>query len=386
MNPGQREFNWVNIAFLTLSPIAAIIGAVLYIYHQGFHWVDLVLFVFMAMSTGVAITAGYHRYFAHRTYECRPGIQFLYHLFGAAALQNSVLYWASDHRYHHRYVDTEDDPYNIMKGIFWAHMGWIFYKTRPDRNFDSIPDLKEDRLVIWQNRYYLPIAITVSFVLPTLIGWAVGRPFGGFLWGGLLRVVLVHHGTFLINSAAHFIGAQPYSNKDTSRDNWWLAPFTFGEGYHNFHHAFQGDYRNGHAWYHWDPCKWWVWTISHVGLTWRLNRTPEWAILQAKMDMGYLKARSKIEQLPDDWRRRLTANMNAIRERFEAAKTQMIQSKNRYGEQFREARANALREGRQLQARWDQGVQEARISLKKAWQEHKRLVKEIRRLPLPTAI
>jgi len=116
--------------------------------------------------------------------------------------QNSVLYWASDHRYHHRFVDQEKDPYNITKGIFWAHLSWIFSKEPPDRSFENIPDLTANRLVMWQHRYYLPIGFGMCFIAPLLLGLAFGRLWNGLLWGGLLRVVVFHHITFLFLSFA----------------------------------------------------------------------------------------------------------------------------------------------------------------------------------------
>jgi len=294
--PSYRAFNWGNITFLTLSPIAAFVSVGLYIYHQGLHPADLLSFWFLLLFTGLAITAGYHRYYSHRSYECHPVMQVFYLLFGAAALQTSVLHWASDHRFHHRFVDHEGDPYNITKGFFWAHMGWIFYKDIPPRSLENVPDLKADRLVMWQHRYHLPLGIGVGFILPFLIGIAFGRPWGGFLWGGLLRVVLGHHGTFLINSAGHYTGRQLYTDTDSSRGTSWLAFVTLGEGYHNFHHAFPGDYRNGVLRCDWDPTKWWIWGLSRIGLTWRLHRVPARSIQRAQMRMKHRQDLPLLEQ------------------------------------------------------------------------------------------
>ncbi|HJY83118.1 MAG TPA: acyl-CoA desaturase, partial [Candidatus Binatia bacterium] len=226
--PQPRPYNWINIAFLALSPVAACLGVGFYLRYQGLHLGDLVSFCLMMSFTTLAITAGYHRYYSHRSYECHPVVQIFYLFFGAAALQNSVLHWASHHRDHHRFVDREGDPHNITRGLFWAHLGWIFYKDGPDRG--NVSDLKADRLVMWQHRTYLPIGVGLGFGLPFLIGLAFEHSWGSFLWGGLLRVVLLHHFTFLVNSAAHWVGAQPYSAKDSSRDNWWLAVLTLGEG------------------------------------------------------------------------------------------------------------------------------------------------------------
>ena len=148
-------------------------------------------------------------------------------------------------------------------------------------------DLNASRIVRFQHRFIFVLGFLVGWVAPGLLGYAlggVGAGIGGFVWGGLVRTVWVHHGTFLINSAAHIWGTQPYATSDSSRDNPFLAFFTFGEGYHNFHHTFQADYRNGHRWFHFDPSKWWIWSFSKVKLTSGLKRTPEWSIEVARMD------------------------------------------------------------------------------------------------------
>lgn len=258
----------------------------MYSFHTSVHPVDISLLVLFFALTGLSITGGYHRYFAHKTYVSHPLLKLFYLVFGACALQNTALRWASDHRNHHRYTDTEKDPYNFQKGFWYAHMGWIFYKRPTDPNqLTNVPDLLQDRLVLWQHHYYLLIAVLIGFGIPTLIGLAFGRPLGGLLWGGVLRVVLVHHCTFLVNSASHRFGKQPYATDDSSRDCWWLAFLTNGEGYHNFHHTFPSDCRNGIRWFQWDPTKWWIWSLQMVGLTSRLNRISAQALWQARTAM-----------------------------------------------------------------------------------------------------
>jgi len=283
--PRPAAYNWINVGFFTLSPLSALVGVGYYTYRQGLHPGDWASFWFMLCGTGLAINAGFHHYYSHRSYECHWLVQAFYLLFGAAAIQNSALVWASNHRSHHRFVDQEGDPYNIQKGFFLAHMGWTFYHNPlpPERRFANVPDLLANRLVMWQHRYYLPLSVGTGLLFPLLLGCAYGRPWGSFFWGGLLRMVLFHHITFLVNSAGHSVGSQPYSVRDSSRDNWWLALLMFGGGYHNFHHAFPGDYRSSMAWYQWDPTKWWIWSLNRIGLTWRLNRTPARSILQARL-------------------------------------------------------------------------------------------------------
>jgi stearoyl-CoA desaturase (delta-9 desaturase) len=266
--------NWLNVAFLFLSPLVALGAVGVYVQHQGVHVGDLLCFATMAVATGLAITAGYHRYYSHRTYECHPIVQVFYLAFGASALQAPVLDWVADHRDHHRFVDREGDPYNIKRGFFYAHMGWTFYKDAGQRDSARTHDLAKDGLVLAQRRHHEVLGLAVGFLCPFVIGLAFGRPWGGVLWGGLLRLVVAHHGTFLINSVGHRFGRQPYSGRDSSKDNALLALLTFGEGYHNFHHAHPRDFRNGVRWYDWDPTKWWIFTLSVLGLAWGLHRTP----------------------------------------------------------------------------------------------------------------
>jgi stearoyl-CoA desaturase (delta-9 desaturase) len=228
----------------------------------------------MLILTGLAITAGYHRYYSHRSYECHAVVRAFYLLFGAAALQAPVLDWVSDHRDHHRFVDQDRDPYNIKKGFLWAHVRWAFYSDAQPRTFNNIPDLANDKFLLAQKRYHLPAGIIVGFGVPFLVGMIFDRPWGGLLWGGLLRLVVAHHLTFLVNSVGHSFGRRPHSDLNSSRDSTLLALLTLGEGYHNFHHTFPGDYRNGTRLYHWDPTKWWIFALSVVRLASRLNRTP----------------------------------------------------------------------------------------------------------------
>jgi stearoyl-CoA desaturase (Delta-9 desaturase) len=279
----NRRFNWVNAIVLTATPILAVVLASWYVAAQGFVWTDLVPFVAMYFLSGLAVTAGYHRYYAHRTYDCHPVVQALLLLFATSALQNSALAWVSDHRSHHRHVDGDGDPYNINRGFLWAHIGWIFFDDLSEtRDRSNVPDLERSRLVRLQARFYVALAVLVGLGVPFLIGLAFGRPWGGMLWGGLVRTVFVHHCTFLINSAAHFFGKRPYSMEISARDNGWLALLSYGEGYHNFHHTFPSDYRNGIAWYHWDPTKWTIRSLSFARLAWGLRRTPAVAIAKRR--------------------------------------------------------------------------------------------------------
>jgi len=236
--------NWQTSAFLIGTVALTVTAVPLYLWYFGLDWFQAALFVAFVTLTGFSITLGYHRLFSHLAFKAKLPLKLFVLLFGSAAFENSVLMWASEHRRHHKHVDHDDDPYDISKGFFHAHIGWLLFKLQPPPPFDNVPDLKKDRFVMWQHRYVHLIAFSISFVLPSLLGaiWNGWRgALGGFLIAGVAKVVVVQHCTFFINSACHTIGKRPYSTKCSARDSFLMALFTFGEGYHNFHHEFQHD-------------------------------------------------------------------------------------------------------------------------------------------------
>jgi stearoyl-CoA desaturase (delta-9 desaturase) len=282
--PSER-INWVSSSFLIGTAFLTVTALPVYLWFFGFDWFHFGMFLVMFMLTGFSITAGYHRFFAHKTFEAKWPLRLMVLIFGAAAFENSVLMWTSDHRRHHKHTDHDDDPYNISKGFFHAHMGWILIKLNPEPPLDNVPDLERDPLVQWQHRYVHVLAVLVGFVLPTIAGFLyngwVGA-LGGLLIGGIARVVATQHTTFFINSACHCMGRQPYSKRCSARDSFFLALFTLGEGYHNYHHEFQYDYRNGVKPWQWDPTKWLIWVLSKLGVTSHLRRVPDEKILAAQ--------------------------------------------------------------------------------------------------------
>jgi stearoyl-CoA desaturase (delta-9 desaturase) len=282
--PTER-INWVSSSFLIGTALLSVTAVPLYLWYFGFDWFHFGTFFVMFLLTGFSITAGYHRFFAHKTYEAKWPLRLMVLLFGAGAFENSVLMWTSDHRRHHKHTDHDDDPYNIQKGFFHAHMGWILFKLDAEPPLDNVPDLERDPLVRWQHRYVHVLAVLVGFVLPSLAGFLydgwVGA-LGGLLIGGVARVVATQHTTFFINSACHCMGRQPYSTRCSARDSFFLALFTLGEGYHNYHHEFQYDYRNGVKPWQWDPTKWLIWVLSKIGVTSHLRRVPDEKIVAAQ--------------------------------------------------------------------------------------------------------
>src|ERR1700730_2176333 len=242
------RINWTTSSFLIVTLLLTLTTVPIYLYYFGLDWFQVALFFTMFLACGFSISIGYHRLFSHITFNASWPIRLLTLVFGAAAFENSALMWASEHRRHHKHVDHDDDPYCISKGFFHAHIGWLIFKLNPDAPYDNVADLQKDKLVCWQDRHVQSIAVLVSFGIPTTLGF-LGNGWqgalGAFLIAGVARIVVLQHCTFLINSACHAIGRQPYSKKCTARDSLLLALFTMGEGYHNYHHEFQDDYRHG---------------------------------------------------------------------------------------------------------------------------------------------
>jgi stearoyl-CoA desaturase (Delta-9 desaturase) len=266
---------WEVIVTFAGTALIAAVAVPWYGWYHGFDGFLWAIFGLFAALNNLSITTGYHRLWSHRTFRANIVVRALLALGGAFALQNSVLKWASDHRRHHRFVDDPDtDPYAAKRGFWFSHMGWMLrdYPSAP-LDFSNVKDLMRDPIVRFQHRYYLRLGVALNLGIPLVIGAVHGDIVGALILVGVLRLVVCHQTTFLINSLAHMWGTQPYSKENTARDNPVLAVLTFGEGYHNFHHAFPGDYRNGIRWWQWDPTKWLIRALWTVGLIRDLRTT-----------------------------------------------------------------------------------------------------------------
>src|SRR5688572_6105393 len=300
----RPPLNWPAIIMFLLSTVPVVTVFPWYAAKFGFDTFEWVSFAVLWAFNGMSITAGYHRLWAHRSYEASKPVQIFYMLFGAMALQNSILVWASMHRVHHRHVDDVDqDPYSAKRGLWFSHIGWML-RNHPSGavDFRNAKDLEANPIVRFQHKYYLPLAIGMNVGVPLLLGVMHGDIWGSLLLGGFLRLVVSHHCTFFINSLAHFWGSRPYTTENTARDNGILALFTWGEGYHNYHHLFQWDYRNGIRWYQWDPTKWLISFLTWVGLARALKRVPEFQIRQALVERQLQLAQENLEQCHDQSR------------------------------------------------------------------------------------
>jgi stearoyl-CoA desaturase (delta-9 desaturase) len=216
----------------------------------------------------------------------------------------------------------------------------------------------------------------VGFVLPTLIGWTYGRPLAGFFWGGLFRIVFTQQMTFLINSACHMFGTRPYSTKVSARDCWWLAILTNGEGYHNFHHAFGSDYRNGVRWYHFDMSKWVILTLERLGLATGVKRTPDAIILKARLETSF-------EEFRSSWDQEIPAQLEQMRASLES-KLQEFQLKLREFQAWKEAKVNQhARFSRARKRLWKRKLKHERMALEAALAEFRELLRTMEQGSLP---
>lgn len=351
-----KRVDWLNTAFLLTVTLVAIIAAPLYIWKYGVDWFQIAMFTFYSLATGISITLGYHRLFSHLSFKAKWPVRLFTLVFGACAFENSVLNWASDHRRHHKHVDHDDDPYNIQNGFLWAHVGWILFKVLPEPPLDNVADLRKDPLVMWQHRFDKLVALGVGLLLPAVLGYLHSGPvgaLGGFLLAGALRVFVVQQCTFFINSLCHTIGRQPYSSKNSARDSTLMAFLTFGEGYHNFHHSFQHDYRNGVKPWNFDPTKWAIWTLSKLGLASDLRTVPEARILLAEIAEAQRRADEHLAEITSTGAtvcEKALATVHDLQERLAAAYQELEHAVAEKAEMSRKVLDGWRREARQLVA------------------------------------
>lgn len=229
----------------------------------------LIVCVVLYVVRMFGITAGYHRYFSHRSFKTSRAGQFVLAWIAQSSAQRGALWWAAVHRHHHRHSDTEMDVHSPrMRGFLYSHVGWIFDAKHAETEMDAVPDLARHRELVFLERYPLIPAIVLGIGCFVFGGWP------GLVVGFFWSTVLLFHGTFFINSLAHVTGSQRYVTGDDSRNNWWLAIITLGEGWHNNHHAYQRSTRQGFRWYEFDPTFYVLRALSWVGLVWELGEPP----------------------------------------------------------------------------------------------------------------
>ncbi len=244
--PYDRGLNWPTATTFALFHLGAV--AALF----TFSWTSFAAAVFLYwMATGLGISMGYHRLHTHRSYRVPVFLERFFAVCGALTLEGGPISWVAIHRIHHQKSDQPGDPHTPRDGAWWAHMGWILFGETNHNNTRGLakyaPDLAKHRFYVWLNNYHWAPTVVLGLLLLAFGGLSL------MLWAVCLRVVFGLHATWLINSATHMWGARRFATRDDSRNNWWVALITFGEGWHNNHHAHPTSARHGLAWYEFDP-------------------------------------------------------------------------------------------------------------------------------------
>lgn len=287
-----KRIVWSIFFVLIIYPIILSCLVVKYYASYKIGLFEISLFIAGYYGSNIAVGVGLHRLWSHHAFKTNKVVEFILVMMSAATFQGPVLSWASNHYKHHTYTDKDQDPHSPLKfenrilGFLWSHIGWMII----DGSYKSIErvtmvKLGKNKLLRWQLKHYWQISLFMNTIVPALIGYLIGgtiiSAYAGFLFIGMGRA-LQQHATFCVNSLCHFVGSKKYY-KGTAGDIWWMALFLLGENWHNFHHAFPSDYRNGAKWYHFDVHKWIIYVMSKLGLAWNLEVTPEVRI-QAKVN------------------------------------------------------------------------------------------------------
>ena len=282
---GSPVDRFANLA-VTVAPLAVIGVAIWQSWGGLLAWQDILIFFATLIPFGFGITVGFHRLFTHRSFKTSRPMRFLWAVLGSMALEGPVIEWVAYHRRHHRFSDAEGDPHSphvgrssgiagALRGLFHAHVGWVLFSDEPAEAERYAPDLIADPVVRFVDSTFVLWAV-VGLAIPFVLGVALtGSVFGGLmglLWGGAVRIFFLHHITFSVNSLCHFFGRRGFATKDHSRNIAWLAPFTFGEAWHNNHHAFPASARHGLGRAELDPSAGLIRLMELAGLAWDVVR------------------------------------------------------------------------------------------------------------------
>lgn len=268
---------------LIVVPLLGLVAAPFFLWGWGFSWVDVGLLIGMYLLTALGITVGFHRLFVHRSFETYTWVKFVFAVLGSMAVQGSLFKWVAYHRKHHQHSDTPDDPHTphhagrgvlgVIVGVWHSHIGWFFLADPPNLR-DYVKDLARSRVLRVANALW-PLWVVLGFAIPAVLGGLVKMSWlgvwTGLIWGGLVRVFLVHHVTWSVNSACHLWGLRPYRSEDESRNNVIFGILALGEGWHNAHHAFPSSARHGLRWWQIDVSYYFIRLLSWVGLAWKVR-------------------------------------------------------------------------------------------------------------------
>jgi stearoyl-CoA desaturase (delta-9 desaturase) len=285
VRPGQRLDQVANAA-ATVLPALGLAGVAWQAWGGALRWTDVIVFVITMTLAGFGVTIGFHRLFTHRSFATTRWLRALLAILGSAAVEGPVIEWVAYHRRHHAFADREGDPHSphvghrpgvagALQGLFHAHVGWVVFSDEPANEQRYAPDLLADRTLRLIDRTFIlwvVVGLAFAFGLGVALTGTVAGGLTGLLWGGAVRIFVLHHITFSINSLCHFFGGRDYETRDESRNLAWLAPFSFGEAWHNNHHAFPTSAAHGLTRWQFDPSKLMIYGLEKVGLAWDVVR------------------------------------------------------------------------------------------------------------------
>jgi stearoyl-CoA desaturase (delta-9 desaturase) len=283
----SRTHKTINLIGI-VGPLVGLLVAIGLLWDRMVGPTELAILAVGYLLTGLGVTVGFHRLFTHRSFETYPAVRYAFAVLGQLAIEGNVITWVADHRKHHRFSDHEGDPHSphagfgdgvweALRGLWHAHTGWLFSLEGRAEQAKYAKDLLQDRGMRIIAKLFLPMMVA-SLLIPALVGWAlIGGWYGflsGLVWGGAIRIFLLHHITFSINSICHFWGQRRFRCEDESRNVWWLSWISFGESWHNNHHAFPTSASHGLRLRELDPGALAIWAMEKLGLAWQVVRIP----------------------------------------------------------------------------------------------------------------
>lgn len=358
-----KKINWPSVLFIVGYHIGLCICLPIYLMTCTFSFKLLGIALIIWYLAGLGITVGYHRYFSHKTFKANRWVEWALLFLGTVAIQGSALRWSYDHRLHHSHIDQDDDPYAVKDGFWHAHILWMFKAQRPMDKPKIVSDLLKNKVVVFQHKYYAILMALVNIAITLFFGWIAGSFFGSFVLVFLLRVFLLHHGTWFINSLAHYWGHQNYSSEHSAVDNYIISLLTFGEGYHNYHHTFANDYRNGIKWYHYDPTKWIIFLLSKLKLASKLRKVADGRISQKMIEEHKRILEKKVASSSVQSREKLGENIKLCSQK-------LLDKIKNYLELKQEIKIKSTKELKKA-------IKKLKAEVKQAWSKWSLLSKEI---------
>ncbi|NNM43887.1 MAG: acyl-CoA desaturase [Chlamydiae bacterium] len=367
----RDNFDWVTGIFIIGYHLLLLILLPIYFIHHSPPTSMLVLSGVLLFFTGISVTGGYHRLYSHSAYKTNPIIEAIFLFFGTMSTQGSALRWSYEHRIHHAFVDKDNDPYCIKKGFWYAHLFWLFFKGN-EIDKKVVADLYRNKLVMFQHKYYGLLMVITNLIPAVLIGYFYNDYLSAFLFAWGVRLFFSHHFTWFINSLAHYWGTQTFSQEHTAVDNYIISLVTWGEGYHNYHHTFANDYRNGIKWYHFDPTKWLIWGLHKLGLAHNLRRMSSDRIARQMI-------LERKNELLERMNLRFQSHKHSLEEQINKVADHLIEKLAEF-QKLIEQKKSLKKEPSMSETFYDdtkKKIDEMKRDLKTAWKEWKQLSKTI---------